>query len=127
MKVCKSIAPDQTTCGVDFTEITCGKTPEEECALVPTFSFQQKKTITRIYTVRGKQRGRQVWHIALLVDDPETIRIFEEQTQGENAQTQNIDINDFGKVIKFGWGQDPPQEVEVWLDRVQKGLETFSC
>ena len=122
-----SIAPDQTTCGVDFTKLTCGKTPEDECALVPTFTFQLKKTLpSRLFRVKGEDQGRRAWRIALLVDDPETIRIFKEKTQGENDGTQTTDINDYGKYIKSGWGQEPPQEVEDWIDRVQKGLETLS-
>ena len=121
------IAPDQTTCGVDFTKLTCGKTPEEECALVPTFTFQLKKTLlSRLFRVRGKDRGRPVWHIVLLVDDPVTIRIFKEKTQGENARTQTIKMDDYGEAIKSGLGQNPPQEVVDWIDRVQNGLETFS-
>ena len=120
------IAPDQKTCGNDFTEVICGKTPEEECAVLPTFTFQQKKTFSRLYTVNGTDRGRQAWYIALLVDDPETIRIFKEKTQGENAGTQTITVSDYGKVIKSGWGRDPPQEVKDWIDRVRKGLETLS-
>ena len=107
-----SIAPDQTTCGVDFTKITCGKTPEEECALVPTFTFQLKKTLpSRLFRVRGKDRGRPAWYVVLLVDDPETIRLLKEKLQGENAGTQTtIYINDYGKSIKSGWGQDPLQD-----------------
>ena len=121
-----SIAPDQTTCGVDFTEITCGKTPEEEYALVSTFTFQEKKITSRLSIARNKDGGRPAWHVVLLVDDPETIRIFKEKTQGENAGTQTIKIDDYGEVIKSGWGQDPPQEVNNWLDRVLKGFETLS-
>ena len=122
-----SIAPDQTVCGDDFTRISCGKTPEEECALVPTFTFQLKKTLpSRLFRVNGTDQGRRVWHIALLVDDPETIRIFKEKTQGENAGTQTTNISDYGKSIKSGWGQEPPQEVEDWIDRVYMGLETLS-
>ena len=120
------IAPDQKTCGNDFTKVICGKTPEEKCAVLPTFTFQLKKTLSRLHIVRGTDRGRRAWHVVLLVDDPETIRIFKEKTQGENAGTQTTNINDYGKSIKSGWGQEPPQEVEDWLDRVFKGLETLS-
>ena len=54
-----SIASDQTTCGVDFTEITCGKTPEEECALVSTFTFQEKKITSRLSIARNKKEEGQ--------------------------------------------------------------------
>ena len=117
------IAPDQTTTGSDFTMITCKKLPEEECALIPNFTFQEKKNRSRIYIVEGEDRGRQAWHYILLVDDPETIRIFEERTQGENAGTLPIDVTDFGLILKTGWGQDSPQDVKDWVERVQNGFE----
>ena len=113
-----SIAPDQTTCGVDFTEITCGKTPEVECALIPTFTFREKNIVKRIRIVRGKVEGRRpAWHIVLLVDDLKVIREFEEK--------DHMDVADYGKVIKSGWGQVLPQQVRDWLDRVDAGLETL--
>jgi len=112
------ITPNETTCGVDFTEITCGKTPEEEYALVATFTFHKKNIMRRIYTVRGKDR--QAWHIVLLIDDAENIRIFHEK-----VKEGLVDVADYEKVIKSGWGQDPPQEVEDWFDRISKGLETL--
>ena len=119
----KEIPPDQTTTGTDFTEITCKKLPEEECALIPNFTFQEKRTRKRIHTVKGTDRGRRAWHVVLLVDDPETIRIFKQNSQGENAGTLPIDVTDFGLTLKSGWGQDPPQDVENWISRVQNGTE----
>ena len=117
------IADDQITVLDDFTEITCEKSPEEECALLPNYTFQEKRKRSRIYKVAGTDRGRPAWHIALLVDDPETIRLLEEKTQGENRGTQTVSLNDYGVVLKSGQGQDPPQEVMDWVARVQKGLE----
>ena len=46
------MAPDQTACGDDFTKMTRGKTSEKECALVPTVTFQLKKTLpSRLFIV----------------------------------------------------------------------------
>ena len=115
MKFNATLAPGQTTCSEDFTEIICEKSPEEDCALTPSFTFKEKKKRTRIYIVNGRDRGRPAWHYVLLVDDPETIRIFEERTQGENRGTQTISINDYGLALKSGWGQDPPQETKKWI------------
>ena len=117
------LADDQTTVFDDFTEITCEKSPEEECALIPNYTFQEKRKRSKIYKVTGTDRGRPAWHVALLVDDPETIRLFKEKTQGENRGTQIVSLNDYGVCIKSGWGQDYPQEVMDWVARVQKGLE----
>ena len=119
----KEVAPEQTTYGKDFTEITCKKLPDETCALSPRFTFQDQRNLKRIFLVDGEYRGRPAWHYLLLVDDPETIRTFKEKTQGENAGTQNIELSDYGVVLKSGWGQEPPQEVKNWLERVQNRLE----
>ena len=48
------------------------------------------------------------------------IQIFREE-----VEQGHVDVEDYGKVLKSGWGRDPPQEVEDWLDRVGKGLETL--
>ena len=117
------IAPDQTTAGTDFTQIRCEKLPEEECALIPNFTFQEKRNRNRIFIVTGKDGGRQMWCYVLLVDDPETIRIFKERTQGENTGTQTLSMKDYGITLKSGWGQDPPQDAQDWLARVQNGVE----
>ena len=119
----KEVTPEQTTCGADFTEITCNKLPDETCALSPRFTFQDQRNLNRIFLVRGEDRGRPAWHYLLLVDDPETIRTFKEKTQGANTGTQNIELSDYGVVQKSGWGQEPSQEVKNWLERVQNGLE----
>ena len=119
----KEVAPEQTTCGKDFTEITCNKLPDETCALSPRFTFQDQRNLNRIFLVRGEDRGRPAWRYLLLVDDPETIRTFKEKTQGENAGIQTTALSDYGVVLKSGWGQEPPQEVKNWRERVKKGLE----
>ena len=121
-----SVAPDQTTCGVDSTNISCEKTPEEECTLVPSFTYQEEKIVSRLHTVRVEDKGKPAWRIVLLLDDPETMRIFKENTLGKNFQPQTTNLEDYGKVIKSGWGKDPPEEVEDWLDRVLIGIEVLS-
>ena len=53
--------------------------------------------------------------LCLLVDDPETIHIFKEKSQGENAGTQTTNVSDYGKAISSGCGQEPPQQVTDWI------------
>ncbi len=119
----KEISPGQTTCGIDFTRITCGKSWDEECALSPDFTFHRRREAKRMFLVKGTDGGRKAWHYVLLVDDPETIRIFKEKTQGELRGTQTADVTDYGVILKSGFGEEPPQEVKDWLTRVQKGIE----
>ena len=55
----------------------------------------------RIYLVRGKDRGKPAWHYVLV--EKLLLGLFLKRTQGGRA-----DVKDFGKVLKSGWGVDPP-------------------
>ncbi len=39
----RKISPGQTTCCIDNTSITCGKSWDEECALSPDFTFHRRR------------------------------------------------------------------------------------
>ncbi len=118
----KDISPDQTTCGMDFTKITCDKSWDEECALSPDFTFYRRRETNRILFGKGSKAGRKVWHYVLLVDDPEITRIF---TQGELGGTQDKKLTDYGVILREGFGEEPPQEVKDWITRVHKGIEVL--
>ena len=49
------------------------------------------------------------------MDDEETVRKFTELTQGENAGIHTINTEDYGQVIKSGWGHDPPNDIKEWM------------
>ena len=55
----------------------------------------------RIYLVRGKDRGKPAWHYVLV--EKLLFGLFLKRTQGGS-----LDVSDFGKVLKSGWGVDPP-------------------
>ena len=55
----------------------------------------------RIYLVRGKNRGKLAWHYVLV--EKLLFGLFLKRTQGGS-----LDVKDFGKVLKSGWGVDPP-------------------
>ena len=55
----------------------------------------------RIYLVRGKDRGKPAWHYVLV--EKLLFGLFLKRTQGGS-----LDVEDFGKVLKSGWGVDPP-------------------
>ncbi len=80
VKIQEEISPGQTTLCRDYTEITCGE--ENECAHSQDFTFQKRRETGKISFVKGTNRGRKAWYCVLLVDNPETIRKFEEKTQG---------------------------------------------
>ena len=98
----------QHSSGGNFTQLRCGKTIDEPCALTLNYTWQRKSESERIFLVRGKDRGQPAWHYVLLVDDEETIRIFKEKTAGGS---ESIDVANYGQVLKSGWGKDPPNDV----------------
>ena len=68
---------------------------------------------------QGTDRGRRAWHYVLLVDDEETIRAFKDKTQGANAGKYDVNVADYGKVIRSGLGEPLTQEEQdKWLDKL---------
>jgi len=99
---------------LDNTVVTCkkGLSHSDPCLLPNDFTWHKKNEGDRVYLVRGKDKGMECWHYLLVVDDDETIEMFHAK-----IRSGNIDVNDFGEVIKSGWGQDPPNEVREWIDQ----------
>ena len=62
-----------------------------------------------IYLVRGKDKGRQAWHY-VLVDEGQ------ENAFKEKVASGTVDVAVYGKVIKSGWGKDPPDDVKDAID-----------
>ena len=58
----------------------------------------------RIYLVRGKDRGKPAWHYVLV--EKALLPLFLRRTNGGS-----LDVADFGRVLKSGWGKDPPENV----------------
>ena len=107
----------QHSYGIDFTKIQCGKKFEDPCALSLEQTWQNLYDKQRVYLVKGEDRGRPAWYYVLVVDDEETIKLFEEKVQGEAAGTGNIDLESFGEVLKSGFGKEPPNQVRDWIEK----------
>ncbi|XP_022805983.1 ankyrin repeat and protein kinase domain-containing protein 1-like [Stylophora pistillata] len=58
----------------------------------------------RIYLIRGKDRGKPVWHYVLV--QKARLPVFLRRTEDGS-----LDVADFGKVLKSGWGKDPPESL----------------
>ena len=50
------------------------------------------------------------------MDDDETIRLFIENTQGVNAGKNSIDVSNYGQVLRSGWGDDPPNDIQDFIE-----------
>ena len=105
------------------THIHCdNKTIEQPCTLPPDLTWQKQLHVAkeasdevrkRVHIVPGTDRGRPAWHYVLLPDNKEeTKEAFRAQ-----VQTGNIDVADYGKILKSGWGEEPPMEVKEWAEK----------
>ena len=105
------VAEDQHARGIDSTGVRCGqKSIDDECECLPGATWQRWSARNRIYKAGGENGGRKAWHMTLLVDDDATIVQFAEKTQGENKGKFDINLTDYGVILKSGWGEDPSEE-----------------
>ena len=110
------LAHTQHISRLDSTRITCKKLPDEQCGLSPTYTWHTKSVSSRVYLVRGKDRGKPAWHYVLVVDDQETITKFKEA-----LSSGHLDVADYGQVLESGWGKDPPNDVKEKIDKTYNG------
>lgn len=67
--------------------------------------YKQNPKGERLYFVRGKDRGRPAWHYVIV--EKSLLGLFLKRTNGGN-----LDIADFGTVVKSGWGDNPPESTK---------------
>ena len=103
----KKLTSGQTAYIENFTDIRCRKKSDEECEVLPHHTWVDRiiNTLNYVYTVRGKDRGRQAWHYVLV--DKEKVEEFKAQ-----VATGYIDVAEYGKVLHSGWGENPSKEIE---------------
>ena len=108
------IEQNQRVSDIDSTVITCkkGVTFKDSCSLPDDYTWHKKSEEDRVYLVRGKDRGKQAWHYVLVVDDEEMVEMFLAK-----VKSGNVEVADYGQVLKSGWGQEPPDEVREWIKK----------
>jgi len=122
-KLSKELRDTQHSCGFDFTQVTCEqKEIDKPCTLPPeSGTWLMRIQGTRLFLVNGNDRGRPAWHYVILVDDEDIIKEFVQKTQGENAGRFTINLNNFGQVVKSGWGKYPPNDVKDEMEKKYGG------
>lgn len=121
----KKLSDTQTTYGCDFTRIKClqDKGPKAPCRLpdmikagcsckwvdIVAIDYKDRPS-SLVYTVRGKDKGREAWHYVLVKKELE--EIFR-----ETVDTGTVDVAQFGFVIKSGWGKDPPEDLAKNIEK----------
>ena len=114
------VAQAQLISSIISTYIRCErKSITEQCTQKPGYTWHKLSASNRIYEIKGKDRGRPAWHYVLLVDDQDTIDKFKELTHGENAGNNTINVSDYGQVLKSGWGEEPPNDVQEWIENYE--------
>jgi len=112
----KKLSGSQTTYTCDFTKVKClqWEGPTAPCLIpdiLPRCSWKwedvvainhKNRPIFRLYLVRGKNNGRDVWHCVLV--DKERIDTFHTSCTEEN-------VSQYGHIIKSGWGRNPPSNI----------------
>ena len=98
----------QRPVGIDSSVLNCNSnTIDEPCTLKPGSTWLKWRQYSRLYFVRGKNRGKPVWHYVLVIDDDET-----EQKFNAKLASERLDVADYGQILASGWGKDPPNHVK---------------
>ena len=118
----KSGSETQSSCITDFTRLVCLRGPDESCwsaEALKNWTWQDAVggvLRSRVYTVRGKNRGRQAWRMVLLSSKSEE---YQEQFQ-EKVKSGTVDAANWGYIIESGWGEDTLQsirdKVNYWMN-----------
>ena len=69
------------------------------------FSIYTLYKSDRLFLIRGKDKGRKAWHY-VLVESRENRKKLRAQIAGSN-----IDVTEYGSIVKSGWGEDPSKEI----------------
>ena len=117
----RNVSATLTHLFIDFTKARCFSKPKESCQLdrIPspirwswkdlTIDDKYARLNNRIRIVRGKDQGRQTWHLAI---------VFEHHLEEFWAaiRTGTVDIAKYGHSIFRGWGEDPPADtMKLWI------------
>ena len=100
------VAEDQYICSIDSTEVRCGqKSIDDECLCLPGATWHRWSARNRIKLARVNDGDRKAWHMTLIVDADATILQFLQK-----EKCGNIDVQNYGLVLKSGWGEEPSEE-----------------
>ena len=103
----RTLMSGQKTMHTDFKDIRCGKPADESCEADSdcTWNDHLNTKSCLVYTVRGKDKGRPAWHYVVV--DEEKLDDFKAK-----IASGTIDVADYGRVLKSGWGKDPPEDID---------------
>ena len=97
------IADFQLINSIDATAVICGQDSiQDKCLHLPQENWQ---TFNRLRMIRRPERDRKMWDL-ILTKDYESCVYLDLQVQSG----RHINIEDYSKVLKSGWGERPTDE-----------------
>ena len=103
------LSSEQTTSSGDFRSIRCGKFADEQCEISSSWEDRLTGKYKYVYLVRGEDRGWKAWHYVLV--DKDKVDDFKAK-----IATGTINVAEYGKVLRSGWGKDPPKDIARMID-----------
>ena len=101
----KILKSGQKTTGTDFKKIVCSKPASGLCEADSDCTWNDRVIKgCFVYPVHGKDKGRPCWYYVLV--DEEKLDDFKAK-----VATGTIDLADYGRILKSGWGKDPPKNI----------------
>ena len=95
---------------LNLTKISCLRRPYEDCRVRNIYKWKDladPNWSKRIVLVHGKNNGQPTWHYVLLCDSTEIQQAFFEQ-----MSKSSMDVENYGEVLKSGWGTEPPDYIK---------------
>ena len=107
----KTLTSGQKVMRTDFRTIRCSKPADESCEAGSDCTWNDCLIIKLylVYLVCGEQSGSPVWHYVFV--DEEKVDDFKAK-----VVTGTIDVSDYGRVLKSGWGDYPPNNIARKMD-----------
>ena len=112
----KKLLDTQHTYSVNSSMIRCAenKEIEDDCELPSDFTWQKWKKKERIQLVIDESQDHPNWQYVLLEENEEKIWEFKEKRKKGLA----FDITQYGQVLEYGLGKEPPNELKHEFERV---------
>ena len=108
----KQLSETQETNSVNSSKLRCRhKTIDEPCTLQSGYTWRKFNALERVFLIRGKDRGEPAWHYVLLENDEDIKKFRAKLASGI------VDVDNYGQVLKSGWGKNPPNEVRQEIEK----------
>ena len=113
----KKLLDTQHTYSVNSSMIRCAKNNElkieDDYELPSDFTWQKWKKKERIQLVIDESQDHPNWKYVLLEENEEKVWEFKEKRE----KGEPFDITQYGQVLKYGLGKEPPNELKHEFER----------